>query len=85
MFSETISARPAEKTPRLAPKKRAGANIPPTKPILMQIVVRNNFRIKKINAEVNEILLFNILFIVSEPIPVTSGNLIAIIPHIKPA
>ena len=25
------------------------------------------------------------LFIVSEPIPVTSGNFIAIIPHIKPA
>ena len=44
MFSETITARPAETTPRLAPKKSAGANIPPTKPILIQIVVRNNIK-----------------------------------------
>ena len=83
--AEIIDARPAVTTPKLAPKNKAGANMPPTKPIRIQIVVKNNFKNRKIIAEVNSTLLFNKSFIVSEPIPVTSGNLIATIPQIRPA
>ena len=63
-------------TPRLAPINRAGANIPPTKPILMQIVVSIIFKIKNITADFRSILKFNRLLTTSAPIPVTSGNFI---------
>ena len=72
-------------TPRQAPIKRAGANIPPTKPILIQIVVSNIFKNKKITAEVKSILKFSKLSITSIPIPVTSGNFIDTTPHITAA
>ena len=63
-------------TPRHAPRNKAGAKIPPTKPILIQIVVRTIFKIKKITADFRSILKFNRLLTTSAPIPVTSGNFI---------
>ena len=73
------------RTPVQAPKNNAGANTPPTNPILIQITVKINFATRNKNASCHDIDADSKFFIVSVPSPVASGINKATNDHIKAA